>query len=49
MVALVYRLSGNFTWLFVIYAALAVAIVVTATLLPGEGGYVRTRPATAAI
>jgi MFS family permease len=49
MVALVYRLSGDFTWLFVIYAALAFAMAVTATLLPGVGGYARTKSATASI
>ena len=49
MVALVYRLSGDFPWLFVIYAALAFAMAVTATLLPGVGGYARTKSATASI
>jgi MFS family permease len=34
MVALIYRLSGDFTWLFVAYAALAFAMAMIATLLP---------------
>ena len=36
VVALVYRLSGDFTWLFVVYAVLAVAMAGIATRLPRQ-------------